>query len=70
MPTIAPQVWGLYEELNMDPASMKQVVFELEFPSDYSTLCMENVECFKCDRNAAGCDTFLADRIAALNEVL
>ncbi len=60
---------GIYNEIELDPVSTIDFDFVVEFNLDYSTACMEKVECFKCDRNEAGCDTFFEDKKSALASV-
>ncbi len=68
--TFAPQVVGVYEELGLDPVSTKDLEFEVEFDGDYSTACIEDMECGMCDRYAdpAGCSGFYPEQKSALHD--
>ncbi len=69
-PTIAPHVLGISDSPGLDPVSTARVDFEVEYPSEYSTACIESIECHRCDRNDDGCDdNFLDDREANLTAV-
>ncbi len=58
---------GLYEEVGIDPMSMRDFEFNVNFPSDYSTVCVESIESHRCSRDdTAVCDNFEQDRLATI----
>ncbi len=67
--SIAPQVIGAYELLELDPVSTTNVSFTVAFPTDYSTACIEAMECTRIGRNDPGYDTFEDDMETALAAV-
>ncbi len=67
--TFSDQVIGFYKEINLDPVSTVDVLFDIEFNSSYSTICVERIECHRISRTEDGYDTFQADKEAALLQV-
>ncbi len=55
---------GIYSPLNAIPTSVLNVVFKVKFPADFSTACMERVQCVTCwfDED---CTAFQEDVVSA-----
>ena len=70
MRSLAPQVIGVYEEMGLDPDSSRAIFFNIDYDADYSTACIESIECDKCNiYTEPHCATFVEDKSAALAEV-
>ncbi len=68
--TLAPQVIGVYDQLELDPVSAKDVAFNVSFDPDLSTACIEDIECSRCSRSSADCgDAFKERALADLAQV-
>ncbi len=68
--TFSSQVFGVSEYLQLDPDSQAFIVFKVQFPTDFSTACLERVQCHQCSVvHDANCGTFFEDRAVALKGV-
>ena len=62
-------MYGIFQNTSLDPFSERQVIFDLTYPADYSTACVESLECFKCNDLTEDCDTtFKEERVAELQK--
>ena len=56
--TFAPQVVGIYEEINLDPASTRTFAFNVSFDADYSTVCIADIACETSAKTDSGFAAF------------
>ncbi len=65
------QIYAVYGNIYLDPDSERDISFRVEFPDDYSTACILDVECHRCSLYdpADNCDSFVNNHLTALEEV-
>ena len=56
--TIAPQVVGIYQEINLDPVSTRTFAFNVSFDADYSTVCIADIACETSAKTDSGFTAF------------
>ena len=56
--TFAPQVVGIYQEINLDPVSTRAFAFNVTFDADYSTVCIADIACETSAKTDSGFAAF------------
>ena len=42
---------AIYADIGLDPVSVKAVEFSVQFDPVYSTACIEDIKCERCNKN-------------------
>ena len=70
--TFAPQVVAIYADIGLDPESEKAVEFSVHFDPVYSTACIEEIKCARCDKyehTPWDCSPFVTENLAITSKV-
>ena len=70
--TFAPQVVAIYADIGLDPESEKAVEFSVHFDPVYSTACIEEIRCARCNKyewNRRDCSPFVTENLAITSKV-
>lgn len=71
--TFAPQVVAIYADIGLDPMSSRALEFSVHFDPDYSTACIEDIKCGRCNKNNwknRDCSPFVTESLANTSMVL
>ena len=69
--TFAPQVVAIYADIGLDPVSTRAVEFSVQFDPGYSTACIEDIQCDRCDKRNWNwdCSSFVTENLANTSRV-
>ena len=69
--TFAPEVVSIYSDIRLDPVSIRAVEFSVQFDGYYSSACIEDIKCERCDKRDWNwdCSSFVTENLANTSKV-
>ena len=69
--TFAPEVVSIYSDIGLDPESTSAVEFSVQFDGYYSSACIEDIKCDRCDKRDWNwdCSSFVTENLENTSKV-